>query len=184
MIRVVLHGPIADRFPAEHTFAVRTPREAVAALNANYPGFWQEFARHDRWHIVADDDLRDGDGAAFMPVSRELHFYPMVEGNSFLIAPLVTAAFGAFGVTVTGTAATIIGGLLFAGLMVGLSFLIRPTKPKDDPADDKASTESFAFTGPENVTDQGVAVPIIYGRVMAGSVVISAGLEVVEEAIP
>jgi predicted phage tail protein len=176
MIRVVLHGPITDRFPAEHTFAIRNPREAVALLNANYPGFWQEFSKHDRWHVVADDDLRDGDSAAFLPVSRELHFYPQAEGNAFLAAAAVTAITG-----ITGTAATIIGGLLFAGVMVGLSFLIKPKKPKDEPAD--AKNESYAFTGPENVTEQGVAVPLIYGRCMVGSVVISAGLEVVEAAI-
>lgn len=176
MIRVVLHGPITEKFPVEHNFAIRNPREAVAALDANYPGFWAEFVKHERWHIVADGDLRDGDFAAQMPVSRELHFYPMVEGNSFLLLPALAA------IGITGTAATIIGGLLVAGLLFGISYFLRPKKPDDQPAETK-NNDSFGFTGPENVTDQGVAVPIIYGNVMAGSVVISAGLETVEMAI-
>jgi predicted phage tail protein len=42
VIRVVLHGPITRKFPAEHLFAIRNPREAVAAISANYTGLCKE----------------------------------------------------------------------------------------------------------------------------------------------
>jgi predicted phage tail protein len=44
-------------------------------------------------------------------------------------------------------------------------------------------TESYRFSGPANITKQGVAVPVVYGEVMAGSVVASQGLKAVEKAI-
>lgn len=168
---VHLHGPLADRFGARHQFAVRTPSEAVAALDANYPGFVSAFAKHQRYALYVDGEWRDGEAAATAPFAREVHFCPMIEGRAFIGAALVGALFPA----IAGTAmATILGGLLFAGLLLGLSFLLTPKVPKPE---DTQKDENYAFTGPENVTGQGAAVPLIYGRVYAGSVVISAGLD-------
>ena len=169
---VHLHGPLAEQYGTSHSLAVLTPREAVAALDANYPGFLADFVRHDRYGILADGDVREGDTAAVLPVAREMHFYPLIEGNVPLIVPFVAAAFG------IGTmAATIVSGLLVTALLVGVSLLFRPKMPEVEREEEKRD-ESYVFSGPENVTGQGVAVPLIYGRVYAGSVVVSAGQDV------
>jgi predicted phage tail protein len=171
LVDVHLHGPLGERFGEKHRFAVNNPVEAISALDANYPGFVAAFNAHGHYFIHADGDWRDGDDAAFMPVSKELHFVPRIEGRAFMGAALVGALFPA----IAGTAAaTIIGGVLMTGLLLGISFLLTPKakKPKETPKD-----ENYGFSGPENVTTQGAPVPLIYGRVHAGSVVISAGLE-------
>jgi predicted phage tail protein len=173
-IAVHLYGPLADKYGALHHFAVSTPHEAVAALDANYPGFVRDFAQHEIYHILADGDWRDGEEAAGLPVSRELHLVPQIEGRVALGALLV----GALIPSLAGTfAATLIGGALFLGVMIGLSFLFRPKMPETD---EGARNESYAFTGPENVVTQGAPVPLAYGKVHCGSVVVSAGLEVSE----
>ena len=77
------------------------------------------------------------------------------------------------------TTVNILGALLVTGVMVGLSFLLKPKPPKA--AKEKGKNEGYSFSGPENVTEQGVPVPLVYGRVYCGSVVISAGLEVNDE---
>ena len=172
LVAIHIHGPLADRFGSLHHLAVQTPREAVHALDANYPGFLVAFASHERYAIFADGDWRDGDEAAALPVSREMHFCPMIEGQAPLGALLVGVLFP----SIAGSlAATIIGGLLVTGLLIGISLLF---KPKAEAAEAEEREEGFAFSGPENVTGQGVAVPLIYGRVFAGSVVISAGQDV------
>lgn len=176
LVAIHLHGPLADRFGARHDYSIRTPVEAVAALDANYPGFLAAFATHELYCIMADGDWRGGDEAAFLPVSREIHFCPVIEGRAFLGALLVGALFPAL----STTAATIIGGVLFAGLMIGLSFLFAPKKPEKE---DTKRDENYAFSGPENVAEQGTAVPLVYGRCFTGSVVISAGLEVTAVAV-
>ena len=38
--------------------------------------------------------------------------------------------------------------------------------------------ESYSFSGIQNVSKQGVAVPVVYGETIVGSVVISAGIDV------
>lgn len=174
LVTIHLHGPLADQFGAVHRFDVRTPIEAVRALDANYPGFVAAFAQHSHYGLYADGDWRDGDAAASMPVSRELHICPIIEGRAFIGAALVGALFP----SIAGTAAaTIIGGLIMTGLLIGISLLFAPKvkKPKEAGRD-----ESFAFNGTGNIAGQGAAVPLIYGRVHAGSVIISAGFEIAQ----
>jgi len=114
-----------------------------------------------------------------LPVSSEIHFVPRVEGSGIETA-LAGAIAGWLGVSTT--VAGIISGVLLAAVMVGVSMLLAPKPPKMGRAD-KPKDDSYLFSGPENVTEQGVAVPVIYGQVYAGSVVISAGLDTGEEPI-
>jgi predicted phage tail protein len=181
LVDVHLHGPLADKYGALHRFDIATPQEAIRALDANYPGFVRDFAATKIYYLIADGDCRAGDDAGVLPFSREMHLVPQIEGRAFLAVALVGALFPALTTaTIFGiSAATLIGSALFLGVMVGLSFLFRPKVPE---APDEERNENFAFTGPENVTGQGVAVPLAYGRVHCGSVVVSAGLEVAQLA--
>ena len=174
-VAVHLYGPLADKYGALHHFVIRTPREAVTALAANFRGFRRDFIQHELYDIHADGDWLQGDNAATTPVSREVHLVPRIEGQAFLAAAAIGALFPSLaGVTFLGISATaLIGGVLMTGLMIGLSFLLQPKIKKPD----EEKGQSYAFTGPENVTQQGVAVPLVYGRVHCGSVVASVGLE-------
>lgn len=178
-IAIHLYGPLADKYGPLHRLAVMTPHEAVRALDANFPGFIRDFAQAEIYHLLADGDWRGGDQAGAMPVSRELHLVPQIEGRAFLATALIAGLFPALsGATIFGvSAASLIGGALFLGVMVGLSFLFRPKTPE---AKSDERNEGFAFTGPENVVTQGAPVPLAYGYVHCGSVVVSAGLEVAE----
>jgi len=72
-------------------------------------------------------------------------------------------------------------GVVGAGLiLIGVAQMISPTPkpPGLREQNDAIRLESNAFSGIVNATRQGVAVPIAYGRVFAGSVVLSAGLDV------
>lgn len=179
LVRVCLHGHLAEKFGAEHEFVIQTPRDAVHALAANRPGFVTEFAKADRYLIISDGEPRDGEDAADLTVLREVHFVPRIEGQAFLGTALITTLFPALTGTLT---ATILGSLLVTGVLFGISMLLRPKQPEKKVAEEKKD-ESYVFTGPENVTEQGAAVPLIYGRVFTGSVVVSAGLSVADVPI-
>ena len=70
-------------------------------------------------------------------------------------------------------AAVALGGALILG---GISQLLTPIPqtPTEDP------DNSFQFNSPVNTTIAGLPVPILYGERMVGSVVISAGINVVD----
>lgn len=170
LVKVHLHGILASKYGSEHAFAISTPREAIHMLDANYPGFRQDFFACERYGIIADGEERDGEAAVDFTFNRDLHIVPMIEGQAFIGTALVAAIIG------PGIVANVLGSLLVLGITFGLSLLLRPKKPNDKK--NEKDEGSYIFSGAENVTTQGVPVPIIYGRVFAGSVVISAGLSV------
>jgi len=108
-------------------------------------------------------------------------------GGGFL--GLGQGAFGAFGpfagglhagFTLGAGASALIGSIGVAMAFSGVSQLLTPTPTsatmptqQDNPTDPRSS---YSFSGIQNVARQGVPVPLAYGSVMTGSVVISAGI--------
>ena len=90
-----------------------------------------------------------------------------------VFGPLAPATIGTL--TTVGTALSAVG----AGLVLtGVANMISPT-PEPQARKEQEQLESFTFSGIVNVSRQGIPVPVVLGRVYAGSVVISSGLDVV-----
>jgi predicted phage tail protein len=180
LVTVILHGPLAAKYGARHEFYVSTPREAAGALEANFPGFRQDFLEAGRWAILIDDELADPELEeacnVLAPIGRTVQFVPEVEGQYFLGPLLLTTLFPAFTTAIGATATGILGGLLVTGLLIGVSLLFAQKPKKLQATDNSAKQSSYSFSGPANVTAQGVPVPVVYGRAWIGSVVVSASL--------
>ena len=94
------------------------------------------------------------------------------------------SAFGVFGPLSAGTigALTTVGTALSAvgaGLVLtGVSQIISPTPPSGLELKEANRIQNFSFSGITNTSQQGLAVPIAYGRLFVGSAVISSGLDV------
>lgn len=117
---------------------------------------------------------------------------------SFGAGTAFAGAFGVTGIGATAAGAAAAGGYalgsiaLFtigAGLILtGTAALLTPTPqmPKlggstsggYDPRDSKDPRNGFSFSGLQNVSRPGVPVPMVYGKTLVGSVVISAGVDV------
>ena len=71
-------------------------------------------------------------------------------------------------------------GILGAGLVLqGIAQIISPMNPNGlESGKEAAKLNNMSFSGVVNTARQGLPVPIAYGRVFAGSVVISSGLDV------
>ena len=121
-------------------------------------------------------------------------FGALLIGASFLLPG--AGLFGTtsiFGVSAAGTAAgtgVVVGGaaltavgtaLSFVGaglVLLGVSQMISPTAPPGMELQEANRIQNFTFSGITNTSQQGLAVPIAYGRVFVGSAVISSGLDV------
>ena len=95
-------------------------------------------------------------------------------GSGFgVFGPLAPATIGTL--TTVGTALSAVG----AGLVLtGVSQIISPTPPSGLELKEANRIQNFSFSGITNTSQQGLAVPIAYGRVVVGSAVISSGLDV------
>lgn len=156
---------------------------------------------------VADDarDLSENTLDTLLGKTHELHFVPVVAGSkggsgkAIMGLAIVAAAFtfgaGAYiaagdmalaGTAMSAEAFSIAGfsvsfaqiaGFGAAMMLGGIAQMLSPTPtaPGSTTADANAS---FVFNGPTNVSEQGVPVPLVYGRFCANTIVGSSDMTV------
>ena len=168
---------------------VATAAEAVRFLLANWPE--AEAHMSDQYYRVSigtyDIDLEElHHPAGAAPIS----FVPVVAGAgavgrilagiAIIAFAIVTAGAGIAGLGLGFSASTAISiGLVGASLIIGgIAQLLTPTpKISQDEGDPR---KSFSFSGIQNTNRAGVPVPVVYGETLVGSVVISAGIDIVQ----
>lgn len=195
MRKVYLHGAIGEKYGKRFELDVQTAAEALRALAANFPDIVGDF-KEGSWHVVRGEEIDTGmslgeeDIATFRLGKGDLHFVPVVAGSKRggLLKVILGVALIGVGFFMGGFAAPIfggtglLGGVTYGHLMIfgaalalgGAAQLLSPEKKTDET--DKES--SFMMNGPGNTYDQGYPVPLIYGEVITGSVLISAGVDV------
>jgi predicted phage tail protein len=91
-------------------------------------------------------------------------------------------AFAGAGFVLGGAAATAIGGIGAALILSGVAQMISPQPDLSalQRGKEAARLESFSFSGIVNTSQQGMPVPIVYGRAFVGSAVLSSGLDVAQ----
>jgi predicted phage tail protein len=179
-------------------FEVDTPAQAIKALCVNFPDLEQWLIKSDWGYRVTVGKERIG------PENAELVCLPWSEREVFSIAPVIAGAgqgigqiFAGIGLValalVTGGAtigllglaaplsvSSVLGTIGASLVLGGIAQMISP-QPNMSPlirGKEAARLESFSFSGINNTSQQGLPVPIAYGRVFAGSAVLSAGLDV------
>jgi predicted phage tail protein len=166
---------------------VATAAEAVRFLLANWPEL--EAHMNDQHYRVSigtyDIDLEElHHPAGAAPIS----FVPVVAGAGAVGRILIGVALIAASIFIPGSTAifaTTFGkislgvGLFGASLVLGgIAQLLTPTpKISQDEGDPR---KSFSFSGIQNTNRAGVPVPVVYGETLVGSVVISAGIDIVQ----
>ena len=196
--KVKMYGELAEFVGHKELEAVvKNPAEAVRFLVTNFPKLEAYMANNYYQVLVGKEDVVEED--LHHPIGQDdIHIVPVITGaggNSpfgrvLLGAVLIGASFmfpggGLFsyysfsGVaagtgigTYIGTALSAIGaGLVLNGVSEMLFPIPKPDMPEDDPR------ISFSFSGVQNTSRAGTAHPIVYGEVVTGSVVISAGID-------
>lgn len=101
-----------------------------------------------------------------------------VPAAAFAGGTFTTASGGAFAAATFGTKLAITAGNLGIALVLGgIAQSISP-QPEPSSLDESVQLESFTFSNVVNTSKQGLPVPIAYGRVFAGSAVLSSSLDV------
>ena len=189
MKTVILHGELGKRFGRTHRFAANSVSEVIRALRANFKDF-EEFMCGAHRSGMGFKVFVGANGLSKLDQLEN----PVSEKNVIRIAPAILGSGGPITRIFIGAVLIGAGALLApfsAGLSTGLiaagaglalggvaSLLTSPPKMQADSQPDKKT--SYIFSGPVNSTIQGGAVPVGYGRLIIGSVIISAGIETYE----
>jgi len=189
---VTLYGPLGKEFGRDWELAVSSPAEAMRLIEANKPGFrnWirNNLGKYDRYKVIIDyhdgrKEHLDQDTFALERKVKRIRFVPIITGagggigKMILGAVLLIAAAFTFFTGIGIGAAPYLAGAGVALMLGGIAQLISP-QPKKTDQNVREDGTSYFFDGPVNTTQQGVPVPLIYGRVLVGSHAISAKVTV------
>ena len=196
MRTVKLYGELAEFTGQKEIVAdINDVAESVRMLVANFAGLERHMA--DREYVVCVGNTSIGLDELSYPIGQEdILITPVIAGAGgnwgkiLLGAVLIGAAFiipggASFAALKTGGLKAAFAGASFtakalayigAGLVFsGISGLLAPTPKTPEKTEDPR--ESFNFSGITNTSAAGVPVPIVLGRTITGSVVVSAGID-------
>jgi predicted phage tail protein len=207
MFRVIkVYGKLAKHL-GQRSFkaAVKTPAEAIRFLLANFPSLRSVISEGDYKVTVGRSELEIGNHPEYLHYPsasfETIRIVPVVAGAGgigkilggvALVALAIAAPYIAGAAVWSGAlsygagsaliaAAPFIGGIGASLALGGIAQLLTPT-PKISQGEDSTNDprKSYSFSGIQNITRQGVPVPVIYGEVFTGSIVISAGINTEE----
>lgn len=186
MLRSIhIGGKLGAEFGAEFRLDVATPAEAIHALCIQLPGF-RDRVFSGSYSVALTDDMDgpilDCEQLSLNVGKSDIYIVPAIEGRGFVlpfIAMLLPAGFS-FGTLIINSLINI--GISLA--LAGVASLLSP-KPSTQSStiSDAAEKEIDVFSSSQNVSTQGIAIPLIYGETMVGSNVISIGISAATKSI-
>ncbi len=200
--KIRVYGKLKD-FLGQSTFeaAVKTPQQAVNFLRANFVGI-DKHMNEQLYKIKIGGNSVDGD-LLNMSASGDIQIIPVAIGAKKLFKK-VTKVFKSaanFVGDVAGSAvnfvannALSVGATLLTGgiggvltsigtsmIIDGVTSLLSPSQPSASKSavgdTDPAMRGSYNFNGIQNISSSGVPVPILYGLVFSGSIIISSSVD-------
>jgi len=199
MLRTVkLYGELAEFVGYKELDAViNSTADAIKFLISNFPKLEAHMA--DRYYQVLVDDYEIGEDDIHNPIGQsDISIVPVITGAGgntgklLLGAALIGFAIasggagfaiggGNFGFIATGASpsafAALAGNIGIGLTLMGVSEMLFPQPQPKDFNDEQDPRISFSFSGVQNTSRAGTSHPIVYGEIVTGSVVISAGID-------
>jgi predicted phage tail protein len=158
MVNIKLHGIFENLVKTEWNLNVKTVSEAFDAIEANSGklikalGILEEYISHFLIYVDGKIMAPDYLNSPILNKNSKIEVVPLVLGTAFVIDDILVA---------------LIIMAIATGIQILVTKLLSPKAPKD------IKNNSKLFSGYENVTKRNVSIPIGYGRLKVGSVVIS-----------
>tara|TARA_R100001082_G_scaffold102632_1_gene72891 strand:- start:1811 stop:2401 length:591 start_codon:yes stop_codon:yes gene_type:complete len=175
---------------SEFKIHARTVRDAISMLICNWPELESQIAQNYYQVLVGKDNIVKEE-IDYPAGSEPISFIPVVVGAGSMGKIIAGAALIGVAVATGGTATagvpflkalTTLKGLYASAATIGLSLISSGIAdffaPDQEIPEEDQEQKSFAFQSPLNVSFAGVPVPIAYGTIVVGSVVINAGQEI------
>jgi predicted phage tail protein len=187
--KIKLYGQLAE-YVGHKEFEVKVANvsQAVSFLINNFPQL-QQYMNPKYYQIKVGDYAINKEEIVYPIGKEDIHFIPVISGAGrglgqiLLGAVLIGFAF-AGGAGFFGQAFAKNAGLFsftkkigFALVLGGVSQLLFPTPEPQRFESEEDPKLSFNFAGVQNTSRAGTPIPIVYGEIITGSVVISAAID-------
>ena len=183
--KIKVYGRLAELVGWHVSYAdVKNMKDVYKYLVCNYPEI-NKHLQENMYRITINNDVVKTEDDLLVHSEGDIRIIPVVSGAWFWVA---AAFFGG------GAAATAIGGTVFAaigsvltaiGTSMAISGVTNMLFPQQQPNIGDVNTGlsetdarvNYSFSGIQNVSRSGVCIPLIYGEVFTGSIVVSSGTD-------
>lgn len=189
MTNIHLIGSLGRRFGEKWTLDVRSPAEAIRAIDINLKGALSEYlsgparnkpykvALQKRENVIGADEVTHRSGMG------DIYIIPTIRGANSGLGKIVVGvgllalAYFSAGATAGSSLAVLFGGATAQTTLIGfgVSFLLGGITQALTPNPQSPTTQSNSFAFPGNSTSvvQGGCVPLLYGRALTTPVPIA-----------
>lgn len=184
MVNVRFYGSL-KQFGTEFRLDCKTPAEVVQALTSQIPKL-RQFIQQGLFTVRVGREYLDNRYLEqglnqHLKDNSTVHFTPVLKGSkkAGLFQTIVGAVMVVVGVFTSwaGGAALIAGGI---GLMAGGVAQMLTKMPSMSTGKDAERKQSTSFSNLSNMAAQGRPMPLAYGRIRVGSLIISQGVETMD----
>tara|TARA_B100001094_G_C18153001_1_gene784796 strand:- start:1254 stop:1835 length:582 start_codon:yes stop_codon:yes gene_type:complete len=187
--KIKLYGRLA-RFIGERSFEaeVTTPAQAIRFLLANFPKLEKHMMEQNYCVKIGNYDI-DSSELEHPVGKQEIKIIPVVTGSRGLTKVLIGAVIVGAVIATGGVGAIgLAGGTGFLGVagnigvymaLSGAAEMLTPV-PKPPGVSDDPQSVNFSFNGVQNTSRAGAPIPVVYGEIFTGSLVVSAGIDTVQ----
>ena len=196
--KLKLYGQLAEFIGhKEFEIKVNSVSQAVSFLIHNFPEV-ERFMSPKYYQVKVGSYDIDENELSYPVGQEDIHFIPAISGagsgmgkvllgaaligGAFLFTPLTMGSFfspivapGSFAAAMPLTKAAI--GICAALVLSGVSDMLFPLPEPQKFNSEEDPQLSFNFSGVQNTSRAGTPVPIVYGEIITGSVVISAAVD-------
>jgi predicted phage tail protein len=183
--KIKVYGRLAELVGWHVSYAdVKNMKDVYKYLVCNYPEI-NKHLQENMYRITINNDVVKTEDDLLVHSEGDIRIIPVVSGAWFWVA---AAFFGG------GAAATAMGGAVFAaigsvltaiGTSMAISGVTNMLFPQQQPNVGDVNTGlsetdarvNYSFSGIQNVSRSGVCIPLIYGEVFTGSIVVSSGTD-------
>ena len=196
--KIKLYGDLAEiTGHNEFEALVNSTGQAVSFLINNFPQLESHMA--NRYYKVLVDEQEIDEQQIHFPIGRsEIKFVPVIQGAGgnlgrvLLGGALIAVSMGAFGAFAgkavsfgakgIGFSKAALGakaafGIGAALVLSGVSDMLFPMPKMPEFKSEQDPKLSYGFGGTQNTSRAGTPVPVVYGEIITGSVVISGAID-------
>ena len=183
--KIKVYGRLAEFLGWHVNYAdVKNIRDVYKYLKCNNPEI-DAHIMESMYRITVNNDLIKTEEDLMMKTEGEIRIIPIVSGAWFWVAALFVGGGAAAAASSIAIVATIGAALVTTGISMAISGVTNMLFPQQQPnvgdttsgLSETDARVNYSFNGIQNVSRSGVCIPLIYGEVFTGSIVVSSGTD-------
>ena len=183
--KIKVYGRLAELVGWHVNFAdVKNMKDVYKYLVCNYPEI-ELHLKENIYRITINNDVVKTEEDLLVQSEGEIRMIPIVSGAWFWVAAAFLGAGAAAAASKVAIIAAIGGLLTSIGTTMLISGVTNMLFPQQQPnigdvnsgLSETDARVNYSFSGIQNVSRSGVCIPLIYGEVFTGSIVVSSGTD-------